>query len=286
MDPILVLQYATPVGLAALGETIGQKAGVLNIGIEGAMLAAAYSGAMCSLSTGSPWLGMLAGLITGLAAALLLAFFCLKLACDQVVVGTALNLLALGGTGALFRARFGESGRLLSVPTLPRFHGVDAVMLLGIALAFATTWLLNRSAWGLAVRGAGECPKAVQSSGFSVGLVRLQSLLVGGALAGLGGAYLSLGVVGSFTENMTYGRGFVAIAMVTFGQWKPVYVFLAAILIGYAESLQYLLQARNVQVPYQLLIALPYVLALVVLVFAGRGANSPAALGQPFRSER
>ncbi|RYG36203.1 ABC transporter permease [bacterium] len=283
---VLLLVYAAPVAFAALGETVVQKSGVINIGLEGAMLGAAYVALIATQATGSPLVGLLAGTVVGLLAVLLFGVFTVLLAADQVVVGTAINLLGLGATGALFRNRFGQSGSLLSVPRLPQiFVGIDLGLLLLLAAVPVIWFLLNRTGWGLALRSAGEYPKAVEASGFRVEAVRMQALAVGGVLAGLAGAYLTVGITGSFTENVTGGRGFVAIAVVTFGRWKPVGVLLAALLIGLAESLQFVLQARGVAVPYQLLLALPYVVALLVLVIAGRGTAAPASLGVPYRRE-
>jgi general nucleoside transport system permease protein len=202
------------------------------------------------------------------------------------VVGTAINLLAMGLTATLFRAQFGQSGQLVSVPKLPSWHGIDGAMAL-LLLAIPFVWfLLSRTAWGLAVRAAGEYPKAAEAAGFSVHRLRFSALLVGGILGGLGGAYLSVGIAGSFAENMTAGRGFVAIAMVTFGRWRPAWVFAAALLIGMAESMQYRFQTLGWKVPFQLMIALPYILALLVLVIVGKGTVAPKALGQSYRRER
>lgn len=278
-----LLVYSAPVALAALGETVNQKGGSLNIGIEGTMLAGCFFGMATSLSTGSPWLGVLAGTGVGIALTLLQALFVLKLAIDQVVVGTAINLLALGLTSTLFRSQYGDSGKLLSVPEIPKFWGIDVVILLLLMLAPLTAWLISRSRWGLALRAAGEYPNAAEAAGYSVLKLRLQAMLIGGALAGLAGAYLSLGIAGSFATNMTAGRGFVAIAMVTFGRWKPMWVFGACLLVGYADSLQYVFQSKGIGVPFQLLLALPYILALLVLVGVGRGSAAPAALGKPFQ---
>jgi simple sugar transport system permease protein len=182
--------------------------------------------------------------------------------------------------------RYGNSGRLLSVPRVPQFGpGWDAVLVFWILAAVALTWILFRSNWGLVVRATGEYPPAVVASGYSPLKMRLQAVLAGGALAGLAGAYLALGVAGSFTENTTAGRGFVALAMVTFGRWKPVWVFFASLMIGYADSLQFELQARGIGLPPQVFIALPYVLALAVLVVVGKGTSVPAALAKPYRAE-
>jgi simple sugar transport system permease protein len=283
---VMLLGYSAPVAFAAIGETVGQRSGVINIGLEGCMLCGAFFAMMACYSTGNPWLGVVAGATAGWLVSMVFGWLTVKLAADQVVVGTGVNLFALGVTGTLFRARFGQSGQLLNVAKLPSWHGFDpllAVLLLSVPAAW---WLLARTNWGLAVRAAGEYPKAAEASGFSVTRLRLGAVSTSGILGGVAGAYLSVGITGSFAENMTAGRGFVAIAMVTFGRWRPGWVFCAALLIGFAESLQFRFQAYGWHVPFQLLIALPYVLALAVLVLVGKGTLAPGALAQPHRSEK
>lgn len=286
IDLAQLLVFSAPVALAALGETVGQKSGVINIGLEGTMLSGAYFGMLGSYVTGSPWVGLACGIVVGIALSLISGWFCVKLAADQVVVGTAINLLAIGVTGTMYRARFGSSGQLLSVPKVPAIHGLDGVVCFMIVSVPLIWLLLRRTTWGLAVRAAGEAPIGAEAAGFSVDRLRLQALAIGGAFGGLAGAYLSLGIAGSFAENMTAGRGFVAIAIVTFGRWRPLLVFLAALLIGYMESLQYVLQGASSKVPYELLIALPYAVALAVLIVVGKGTLAPQALAQPYRREK
>ncbi len=283
---LAVLMYATPLALAALGETVVQKAGVIHIGIEGTMLAGAFFAMLATLATGSPWVGLGVGVLVGVTLALLSGAFALTLTVDQVVVGTAVNLLALGLTRTLFAMRFGASGELLSVPKVPSWQGLDAVMVVAVLLAVGTHGVLFRTSWGLALRAAGEYPQAAEAAGFSVLRLRYAALVFGGAMAGLGGAYLSLGIAGSFADNMTAGRGFLAIAMVTFGRWKPVPVLGACLLLGLLDGLQFTFQAKGVQLPFQLFLALPYVAALLVLAGMGRGAHAPAALAIPFRRAR
>lgn len=285
MNPVELLTYAAPVAYAALGETINEKGGVLNLGIEGTMLSAAFAAVLVSRDTGSPWVGLAAGMTVAVIAVVLQGVFVLYLAADQVVVGTAINLLALGVTGTLFRTIFGQSGELLSVPQIPSFAGAwDPLLVLLLLLVPGVWFLLYRTRWGLALRAAGEYPPSVRAAGYSVLRLRFQALLLGGLLGGIGGSYLALGIAGSFAENMTAGRGFVAIAMVTFGRWNPIGAFAGAILVGAAESLQFLLQAREgLQVPFQALLALPYALALLVLIGAGRGKAAPASLGIPLK---
>lgn len=281
-----LLRYAAPVGIAALGESVGQKSGVINIGLEGMMVTSAYFAMFVTQSTGSPWIGLAAGVAIGVLLAAFQGLFTLVLLADQIVVGTALNLLGLGLTGTLYQVRYGSSGQLLSVPRVPRFGpDLDLVIVFWTLAVLVLSFLLFRSKWGLVLRASGEYPAAVRANGFSPVVLRAHAVLIGGAFAGLAGAYLALGIAGSFAENMTAGRGFVALAMVTFGRWKPVWVFFASLLIGFADSLQFELQARSIGWPPQFFIALPYVLALAVLVFVGKGAAAPEALGQPYRRE-
>lgn len=286
LDPAAIMVYATPVALAAIGETVVQRSGVINIGIEGCMLAGAFVAMATTHATGSPVLGMVTGASAGLVLALLSGVFCITLATDQVVVGTAVNLLALGLTRTLFAMNFGASGDLLTVPRLAAWGPVDAVVLLAVALAVGVAWALQRTAWGLAVRAAGEYPQAAEAAGFSVGRLRYGAMAFGGLTAGLGGAYLSLGIAGSYADEMTAGRGFVAIAMVTFGRWNPMLAVAAALLIGAVESLQFTFQARGVDLPFQMFLALPYLAALFVLAVVGRASHAPAALALPFRRSR
>ena len=285
MDFALVLQllvYAAPVAIAAMGEGVGQKGGVLNIGLEGTMLASAFGAAMVTIATKNPTLGLIGGAAVGLVVTMISASFAILLGSDQVVVGTAVNLLSLGVTGTLFRSKFGQSGQLLSLPPLPKWHGVDIVVPSMIVLAVLLWLLLNRTAWGLALRAAGEYPKSVEASGFSVFLLRFSGCAVSGLLGGLAGAYLCVGVANSFAENMTVGRGFVAIAMVTFGRWRPISILIASLVIGALDILQFRFQAMGIKVPFQFLVALPYIIALAVLVVVGKGVAAPNALGRPY----
>lgn len=285
-DFLQIWLFAIPVALAAIGEVISQRSGVLNIGLEGTMLGGAFTAAFVTMQTSNPWLGLASGVAVGVITSLLQALFILGRAADQVVVGTAINLLALGVTGTLFRRAFGDSGQLLSFATLPRLDGVDALMIATPILALLTVLALRRSSWGLLIRASGEFPKAVEAEGFSVLRLRLIAMSIGGALAGAAGAYLSVGIVGSFAENMTQGRGFVAIALVTFGRWNAIWALAAALLMGSLEWLQFKLQAQGSGViPFQLLLAMPYVVALLVLVVGAKGTRGPAALGQPLRGE-
>ena len=300
MDLLILLGFTVPVALAALGETVGQKAGVINIGLEGMILSGSFAAAWTASVTHSPWIASVVGLLVGVSLALLSGWFTVVRAADQVVVGTAINLLSLGITGTLFRLNFDPTKTILKVekiPTLadlfpwvkssfPFLERLDAFILLTIFLAIGIGWALNRTGWGLAIRSAGEYPKASEAAGFSVTRLRMGALAIGGALGGLAGAYLCLGIAGSFAENTTAGRGFVAIALVTFGQWRPSLVALGALLIGFLESLQFKAQAAGWRVPVQLLLAMPYVVSLLVLAFLGKRTLAPTALGEPYRRSK
>lgn len=281
---ISLLRYSAPVGIAALGETVSQRSGLINIGLEGMMLAAAFFSTVASIATGNPWLGLGAGILAAAVLAVVQGFFTIRMALDQVVVGTGINLFALGLTSTLFRRQFGASGKLVDAPQIPATAaGLDAVMVFMIVAVLGVSWLVYRSRWGLLVRASGEYPPAAEAAGYSVARLRWGAVLIGAIFAGIAGSYLSIGIAGSFAENMTVGRGFVAISMVTFGRWKPIWVAAASLLVGYANSLQFGLQAKGLQLPTELFVALPYLVALAVLVVVGKGTAVPAALGIPFR---
>ncbi len=300
MDFLILLGFTVPVALAALGETIGQKAGVINIGLEGMILTGSFGAAWTASLTHSPWIASIVGMLVGVLMALFSGWFTVVRAADQVVVGTAINLLSLGITGALFRLNFDPTKTILKVekiPTLgelvpaiktsaPSLERLDAFILLTVFLAVALGWALKRTGWGLAIRSAGEYPIASEASGFSVTRLRMGALAIGGALGGLAGAYLCLGIAGSFAENTTAGRGFVAIALVTFGQWRPSLVALGALLIGFLESLQFKAQGAGWKIPVQFLLAMPYVTSLLVLALVGKRSLAPTALGIPYKRSK
>ncbi|RMG25042.1 MAG: ABC transporter permease [Armatimonadetes bacterium] len=284
-----MLSLGTPLVIASAGETVSERAGVLNIGLEGVMLFAAYAAFWVSWKTGNPYLALGAATLVGAIALLATAPLVIHLGADQVVVGTGLNLLALGITGTLFVQAFGKTGRLVQVETVPTFAGdlgINVVMLVAVVLVVVAWWALFRTDWGRAVRAAGERPEAARAAGWSVFRLRLQAMAIAGLLGGLAGGYLSVAQTNSFAENMTAGRGFVVIAAVTFGRWHPFGAAGAALLIALSYGLQYLIKAYALPLPYQLFDALPYLLALAVLVGAGRAKSGPAALAIPYKEDR
>lgn len=293
---IAAVSLGIPLALAALGEAISERAGVINIGLEGSIIAGALGAAMGALAFG-PYAGLVAGAISGMLPAAVLALFAVYLNTDQIITGTALTVGGLGFTGAIFQSRFGATGLALELSTVPALPipGLRSIPVLGPAffeqsitayfmyvLAAVLTWWLFRTKGGLTLRAVGEEPDAAEMAGIPVKRVRTAAILFGGALAGLAGAHLSLVHTGTFQENMSAGKGFIAIAVVVLGRWNPAGIALAALFFGGAEALQFSLQALDLDLPYPLLLALPYVLSLAALAgWIGR-SRAPASLALPW----
>ncbi|MGD8289884.1 MAG: ABC transporter permease [Gemmatimonadota bacterium] len=291
------VRLGVPLALAAMGETVTERSGVINIGLEGSIIAGALGGALGALAFGGAAGGVVAGALAGMAVAAVFAAFCIGLGTDQIITGTAITLAGLGLTGAIYQARFGATGTALTLPTLAPLPipGLAAIPWVGSALfdqaptaylSYAVApllwYYLFRTAWGLELRAVGEAPDAAAAAGVRVRWVRFCATLFGGALAGLAGAHLALAHAGTFAENMSAGRGFIAIAVVVLGRWNPMWVLVAALLFGAASALQFLLQALGLDLPYQLFLALPYLLTLAALAgWVGR-ARAPAALALPW----
>jgi general nucleoside transport system permease protein len=288
------VRLATPLLFAATGETVSQRSGVINLGIEGQMLAGALAAALASAVWG-PWGGLAAGLLAGALAAGVLALLVVGARADQIIVGTAVTLAAIGLTGTIYRQAYGMTGAGLSLPTFsslsipvldripvlgPAMFHQPAPTYLALALLPLVWWALFRTRWGLALRATGEGAVMARAMGVRTGLVRAGATVVGGAFAGVGGATLVLAQVGTFAERMTAGRGFLAIAIVVLGRWHPAGVALAALLFGMATALQFLFQALGVEAPYQLFLMLPYLLTLLALAGAVGRVRAPADLGR------
>ncbi len=287
------MRTATPLALAALGETVVERAGVINLGLEGIILAGAF-GALVGASTGT-FGGVVAGLAAGVVTAAVFAAFALGVRADQIIVGTAVTLLATGLTGTLYRTVYGPAGAALSIPTIAPFPIpiLSELPLVGRALFAqpvftyavyllvpALWWWLYRTHSGLALRAIGEAPEAARTAGVRDRRMRLGAVLFGGLLGGASGAFLVLAQSGTFAEGMSAGRGFIAIAIVVLGRWHPVGVGLAAVLFGAASALQFFFQASGWQIPYQFFLLLPYALTLALLTVRRGRAASPAGLGQ------
>lgn len=303
------LRMATPLALAAIGGTICERSGVVNIALEGMMLTGAFFGTATTLATGSVWLGVFAAILSGAAVSAIHAFASINLRADQVVSGTAINILALGITGFLMERFYGHPGTTDSIHLLGPIMSFDAggpgflgtvwtwingiflshtpIVYAAIGIAIIAQWAMYKTRWGLHLRALGEHPRAVDTVGVSVVRGRWVAVLMSGALAGLAGANLTLEQVGSFTENMTNGRGFIALAANIFGRWTPVGSYLASLLFGFADALQIKLQIfrGEIKIPPQFFLMLPYVLTVVVLAGVVGRAVAPADVGKPYSKE-
>ncbi len=274
------IRLATPLLFAALGGVVAERAGVVSLALEGKLLAGAFAAAAVAQGTGSAWEGAVAGSAAGAAIGALLALFSVGFAGDMIVVGVALNILALGGTQFLLDAMYGSSA---NSPTFEGFEsgaafGIPPLALVAWALIPVVALLLRESPFGLRVHAAGEHPEAAASRGVSPRRVRAIATILGGALAGLGGAYLALDT-GQFVKAMSAGRGYLALAAVIFGKWRPWGAAAACLLFGFAEAVQIRLQGMGVAT--QFVQMLPYVITMIALAgWVGR-SRPPAALGRP-----
>jgi ABC-type uncharacterized transport system permease subunit len=288
------VRVATPLLLAATGETVTERAGVINLGIEGMMLAGALAATLGATAWG-PWAGLLCGVCAGMLLAGVFAMLAVGARADQIITGTAITLAAVGLTGTIYREAYGASGAGLSIRTLEPFEipGLARIPVFGPALfdqpaptyiAFAALplvwWFLFRTRWGLSLRATGEAAAMARAAGVRTHLVRAAATVVGGGFAGIAGATLVLAQVGTFAEGMTAGRGYVAIAIVVLGRWHPVGVALGALLFGVATASQYLFQAIGVRAPYQLFLMLPYIVTLLALAGAVGRVRAPGDLGR------
>jgi general nucleoside transport system permease protein len=296
--------FAMPTALAAVGETVAERAGVLNLGIEGMMLSGALTAFLAAYYLDSVVLGVLAGVTMGIGLGALMAFLSVTLRTEQIINGIAIVLLALGLTTFVFEKLFaGEEQPAVSgipdleVPLLHSIPGVgdvlfeqNALFYISVVLALGVCLLLTRTRFGLSVRAVGENPAAADAAAVPVGRTRWLALLICGGMAGMGGAVLVLGQLNIFDTNVTAGRGWIAIALVIFGRWNPLLVLGGAFLFGFTDALQIRVQAVSggitSTVPTEIFAALPYAVTLIVMVvatvWAGRDAQ-PAALGVPFR---
>jgi ABC-type uncharacterized transport system permease subunit len=287
MNPEWILQlmtYAAPVLFASLGGLIGEKSGLVDISLEGKMLCGALAAAAIASATGNPIWGVVAAAVAGAALSIVTAAFAIAQRRDQVIVGTTVNFLALGLTGVLARSWTKANPDALTAESLPRWIGpVDPLTLLGFVLVPLLWWFLQRTSAGIVLRTAGERPAAAAAAGIRINRLRTGASLACGALCGLGGACISIGIANNFAEEMTAGRGFVALAVVVFGRWSPLGVLGASLVFAAADMLQTRLQAAGtLDIPYPVFLAVPYVLTLLALAARGSRAKPPAALGEPW----
>ena len=295
------MRSATPLLLASLGEIYAERSVILNLGVEGMMAMGALSSFVASLLTGNPWIGVLAGLLVGAALSLIHGIISIHLKGNQVVSGLALTMFGLGLSSVIGRIYIGNQlpvdARFLPVPFKPLssipligkvFFEQDPLFYMGIVLAVVLWFILNRTKIGIVIRSTGENPAAVDAMGISVPKVRYGATLLGGALAGLGGAYLSVSYNPAWIENITAGRGWIALALVIFALWDPIRALLGAYLFGIVEASGYTLQAIGYS--QWLLNGLPYLLTIVILTVGAtesmrRRMGAPAALGIPYERE-
>jgi ABC-type uncharacterized transport system permease subunit len=293
------LIWATPLTFAAIGGMFSERSGVVNIGLEGMMLAGAFFGVLGADKFGSWAMGLLVAAVAGGCFALLHAFFAIQLRADQIVGGTAINFLALGVTGYFFIQIYGDEGSPGDLPRIPNvnipglkdvtffgeaFGQLNLMIWLSFVLLIVAYVVMFKTPIGLRIRAVGEHPRAAETVGISVYLVRYASVTLSGVLAALGGAYLSVGFVGSFNENMTAGRGFIALAALIFGNWRPFGAFAAALLFGASTALSFRLAtySDSAAVLFQ---ALPYVLTLIAVAGVIGRPVPPASVGRPYQKQ-
>ena len=293
-------RMATPILYAAVGEVFSEKAGIINIGLEGVMLIGAFSAYAVAFESGSLWLGLLAAIIAGILSGLLFALFTITIKANQIVVGAAFNMIGMGITGFLYRTMYSVSATPLNLKTFPAieipflssipFFGEvlfkHNIMVYGTLLVVPlATFVLYKTAFGLSIRAVGEHPKAADTVGVNVFRIRYVSVMIGTAMAAIGGAFLVLAYADQFVEGVVSGRGFIALAVVVFGRWKPWGTLWSSLLFGVFYALQLRIQAMpDVNIPYQFLQTLPYLATILVLIgFNKSRVKSPKTLGVPYK---
>lgn len=283
------IRLSTPLILAALGGLFSERSGVINIALEGMMLAGAFTAAAVTYATGSPLVGLAAGMLAGMLIAGVHALACIQYKADQVVTGTAINILMLGLPAFLSGAFFLSSG---STPQIPKEQLIPNLpIVIAFALVPITWYVLYKTPFGLRLRSVGENPEAADAAGVPVARMRYAGVLLSGLLAGIGGAYLSIGQSSLFTRNMTSGRGFIALAALIFGKWRPVQTLLACLLFGLTEAVSIQMQGvvklpSGDDIPVQFIQMVPYVLTIIVLAGFIGSSRPPRALGIPYEKER
>jgi general nucleoside transport system permease protein len=292
------LSNGTPILLAALGETYNERAGILNLGLEGTMLIGALFGFLGTYFTHNLWVGLLCAVLVSMLYNALMGLLSITVRANQIIAGTGLTILGGGLAIFIFRAVFGiqtlppqvdgfkllDFGALTKLPIIgPVLFHHNVLVYLALILVPITAIALERTVFGLNVKAVGENPQAADAKGINVTLTRYLSLVIAGAYAGLAGAFLSSAFMNTYLDQMTAGRGFIAIAVVIFARWNPYRALGAAMMFGLAESLQTRLQAIGVGIPYQFLLALPYVLTVLVLISVSRRAEFPGAFTVPYQ---
>lgn len=296
------VRMAVPLFYSALGETVSERAGILNMGLEGIMVCGAYFSFLAAYLTGSLLLGTLAGMLGGMVVSLVHAFISITMRQNQTVTGIALNILCLGLTSYLFKLLVGSNVDFPQIATLPNiaipllsripvigeaFFNKDILVYMAYALIAVVSVFLYKTTWGMTLVSVGENPRAADTVGINVFRTRYLAAMVNGLLGGLGGAYLMVGQLGLYSEGVTAGRGYIAMAIVVFGKRSPLGVFLAALFFGAADAVQFRMQTLGVNLPAQLFTGLPYLLTVIALISVAKKNTSPSALTQPYvRSAR
>ncbi len=291
------VRMATPLTLAGLGETFSEKSGILNIGLEGIMLSGAFFSFIFAYYSQSILLGLLGGCLGGVFISMIHGYLSVRLNVDQTIAGLALNFLALGLTSFFFLMAFGRTTDLpecpvvhqIAIPLLsdipiigPAFFNQDPFIYLTFLLVALCYVVLHRTEWGINIQATGEHPRAADAAGISVSGTRYRAALLNGVFGGLGGSYLTLALLGFFMENITSGKGYIALVVVILGRRHPVGVLMAAILVGAAEALQFRMQTMGFGIPSQVFNMFPYVITVLVLLFSIGKNRTPAALGEPY----
>ncbi|MGI8885256.1 MAG: ABC transporter permease [Pyrinomonadaceae bacterium] len=287
------IRFATPLIFAALGGMFSERSGVINIALEGLMLAGAFTAAVVTYETGNPFFGFFCGMIAGAILAFVYAIACIKFEADQVVAGFGINILMLGLPALISGAIYDSSGsteQIAKENLLPAFFDINIASFLAFLLVPICWYVLYKTPFGLRLRAVGENPAAADAAGVSVVRLRYTAVVLSGVLAAAGGAYLSIGQSSIFTRGMTAGRGFIALAALILAKWRPVQVLLACLFFGFTEALT--IPLANIKmpsgenVPVQFIQIIPYVLTIIVLAgFIGL-SRAPKALGIPYRKEK
>lgn len=297
-----MFRMAAPILLAALGELITERSGVLNLGVEGTMVIGGFAGFLATYQSGSLWIGLLWAVIAGAVMSALFAFVVVILKADQTIAGLTVNIFAAGVSLYLFRVTF-AGGATENLATVETFEAVPIPLLsripflgeflfnqhvltyIALGMVLLIHLFLYNSKYGLSLRAIGDNPRAVDMKGVNVTLYQFLGVVFGGMMAGMGGSFLTLASAGLYSPGIVAGRGWIALAIVILGNWKPVKIMFAALFFGFLDTFQLQVQGIGVEFPYQILVSLPYVLTIVVLVYGRAKSGAPLALGNPYLRE-
>lgn len=294
---VATIRMMTPILITALGEIIAERSGVMNLGIEGILIIGAFTGFTAAYESGSLILGFIAGGLAGALFGLVMGIASVRFKANQIVAGVGIWILCQGLSSLLSRSIYGivdtrpslTTFQPIPVPLLsdipllgPALFNQNIIVYLTILTIPLLTWIFTQTAWGIQIDSVGENPRAADAAGLNVNLIRTLAVTVGGMFAGFGGSYLAVGLYGLYTDDLSLGLGWMAIAVVVFGKWKPWGIFGGAMIFGAANALQFRLQAMDFPLPYQFLLMLPFVVTLLIVVLFVRGESGPSALTKPY----